>query len=447
MLISLLLLSVTELGVVLKVIAAGYTLNLAAETAVKLTDHTWILKAHILCKDIRLDGLSSFLGCFGLGLAFLICACGITAGSCITAKLEKKQPCEFKHTILTGLSVFAGCTVAGTCTFFLFVMLVTLGLKGLILSGFLLALVLILEYKHQRYNKRVSSARMLVLFSMTFMTMHFSVRSGYNLRNPDVICLIPALILLGFSVDKIAFRKPEGYIILSFIILVPLIGVVLGVGIDEYYIKYPLFSETANVINSVVYKVILFTGLVGAIVGALVADLWTLEELQGLSLWVSGPGAVILYNLDIDSPHVSLHSILSEVLGPGGELGLIASFAAASGISLGLVVKSTHINLILKVFAILIIVGIIFYFSMPWINIILTAVPLILGLLNALEMEVIAFEGVTWDFAILAKVTMGATILGLAGLLTLALGEAGFWGVLVSLAVATWKTFLVSGEK
>lgn len=50
-------------------------------------------------------------------------------------------------------------------------------------------------------------------------------------------------------------------------------------------------------------------------------------------------------------------------------------------------------------------------------------------------------------FVILAKVTMGATILGLAGLLTLALGAAGFWGVLLSLAVATWKAFFVSDDK
>ncbi|KAJ0066227.1 hypothetical protein NL108_004136 [Boleophthalmus pectinirostris] len=419
-----------------------------------MVDDQWIPRAHRLCRVIGLDGLTAFLGCFGLFLAFLICTFGLTAGVHISPKPISGiyRPVKFSDTILTGCSVFVGCAVAGTWTFFLFDMLVTLELKALVLVGFFLAAILLMEYKQQRCNKRVSSARMIVLFSVTFTTMMFAVQSSYNFSNFATICVIPSVILLGYSVEKIAFKKVRGSIILSILFLVPVTGIVLGFGIDEYYVKYPLSIETANTLNSVVYKMLLLTGLVGAIAGALVVYFWIEQEANGLSLWICGPAAVILYNLDADSEHLSLHSLLNNFLGPGGELGLITSFAAASGLSCGLALKYAHIMLPLeRIFIMVVVLGVLFhYYLVTSVNLyVVAAMVLCIGALSNMDVNnrLVPLREAAWDFAILAKLMMGAAILGLAGLLTVALGDPGFWGVFLALVVVTWKTCVVSGEK
>ncbi|XP_033836634.1 uncharacterized protein LOC117383545 [Periophthalmus magnuspinnatus] len=441
------------LGVPMKVMVASYTLNLAADTAVKMVDDQWVPKAHGLCRVIGLDGLTTFLGCFGLFLAYLICTFGLTAGvrTSPTPSPGTYYSVKMSDTILTGFCVFAVGAAAGTCAFFLFHMLVTLGHEGLILSGFFLAAILLMEYNHQRYNARVSSPRMLVLFSLTFTTMLFAVQTSYNFSNVSTICILPSVILLGFSLDKTAFKKPRGSIILSMILIVPFTGVVLGFGIDEYYIKYPLASETANTLNSVVYKTVLLTGLVGTVAGALIAYFWIEQEANGLSLWICCPAAAILYNLDIDSKHLSLHSLLNNSLGPGGELGLITSFAALSGLSFGLVLKYAHIMLPLEhIFVMLIILGLLFHYCLvPSMNLyILAAMALCIGVLSTMDLNnrLVPLQEAAWDFAILAKTMMGATILGLAGLLTLALGAPGFWGMLLAFVVVMWKACVVSRE-
>ncbi|KAK7878060.1 hypothetical protein WMY93_031281 [Mugilogobius chulae] len=49
--------------------------------------------------------------------------------------------------------------------------------------------------------------------------------------------------------------------------------------------------------------------------------------------------------------------------------------------------------------------------------------------------RLVPLQEAAWDFSILAKTMMGATILGLAGLMTSALGEPGFWAMFLGLGL------------
>ncbi|XP_030013066.1 uncharacterized protein LOC115435033 isoform X3 [Sphaeramia orbicularis] len=443
------------LGVPLKVIAATLTLNMAAEKAVKVLSVTWYPQAHRLTKVIGLHGLSSFLGCFGLGLAFLSVACGISFGLVVTEALMKRQLTSLLTTVCIGLSVCLGCGLAGQIIGLISITLMTLGLKGLFVTGFILSFALLLICRKTN-NLRMTPSRMLVLFGMTFMTMHLSVCSGHNFNSIIIFTVIPAVCLMGFLADRVAFRKSSAYIIVSFIFLVPITGIVIGIGTMKYSLKHSYIMETVNTVKYLVYGVQMLTGLIGATRGALTASSWEEEAVRGLSLWICGPAAVILYNLDIGSPDLNLHSLFREYLGAGGELGLISGFAGASGISLGLTVRraqKTCPAVIALMVGFLAVVAINYFLPSNSI-VILVICPFALWLLNTTENtqehihrdKVDAIQEAALDSAILGRVMMGAVVVGVAGLLTAALGSAGFYGVIFSLLVATWNAFRISSE-
>lgn len=447
------------LGVLLKVTAASFALNLAAEKATEVIAVTWYPKAHSLARVVGLDGLSSLLGCFGLSLAFLSVACGIVMGS--AAAMMKKQTRSFLETGCIGLTVFLGCGIAGALLGSASMTLITLGLRGLCVMGFALSLTLLLIYKQQQ-QIAANPTRILTFLAVTFMTMHLGVCSGQVIdSNKPRICivmivLLPAGFLMGFLADIIAFRKPSVYMTVSFVLLVPLTGLMLGLGIENYSQENPFFNETFYTIQSLVYTLEMLTGLIGALLGVMSVYFWGTERAKMLSLWISVPAAVILYNLDVDAQHVPHHTLIDWCFGAGGVFGLISGLAGASGVSLGLVVMSTREHLWSCTVVVFGVVFLAIHNEFLVFNniVVLLALPFAQELLNSTEtpIECVSGSKVTMlleaalSFAVLGVVMMGATVLGAAGLLTAALGSEGLYGVTIAIVVAVMKAINVSTE-
>ncbi|XP_030013064.1 uncharacterized protein LOC115435033 isoform X2 [Sphaeramia orbicularis] len=444
------------LGVPLKVIAATFTLNLAAAKAVQVISVTWYPQALALADITGLDGLSSFLACFGLGLAFLTVACGIAFGSGVTAAAMTRQPWPLLQTVCTGLSVCIGCGLAGAFIGLISITLMTLGVRGLFVTGFILSLSLLVICQKQRNNPQMTAARIVVLLVVTFMTIHLTVYFGHNFDNLVVFTLFPAVYLMYFLADKVALRNPSRYIILSFTLLIPLTGIIVGIGISKYSLRYPILIEAVGAVQSVVYTVEMFIGLTGVIIGALTAKSWEEEAIRGLPLLICGPAAVILSNIDENSQHFSLHSLFQEFLGAGGELGLISGFAGASGISLGLTVGAMQTDYPPVIVVIQGgVVAIVLKSILPSFNVIMLVIcPLVLWIKSMMQDtqvrdyrdKVTVLQEAVLNSVVLGEVMMGATLVGVAGLLTVALGSAGSYGVVIALLVASGQAYTVSKE-
>lgn len=426
----------------MRVTAAGFALNLAAERAVQLIAVTWFSKAHSLVQVAGLDGLSSLLGCLGLCLAFLCVACGTVMGSGAAMMMRKRQTRPPLETGCIGLAVFLGCAIAGTLLGSASTTLMALGLRGLCLMGFIFSLTLLVITKQQQQIE-ATPARMLTLPAVTFITMYLGVWSGQVIdTNKPRLCLVnilllPAGFLMGFLAEILVVRKPNGYITLSFVLLIPLTGLLIGLGIEKYYGETPLFYETFYTTRALVYTVEMLTGMTGALLGGMSLSFWEADRGGGLSLWISVPTVVILYILDGDTQHINLHSLTGWCLSAGGEFGLTSGLAAASGVSLGLAIMSAREQLWSSAVLIL---GIVF----------VTGDPDLLSFSNFIsstertmerdrENKVSMLQEAAVKFAVLGVVMMGATVLGAAGLLTSALGSPGLYGVALAIQITIMK--------
>lgn len=429
------------LTLLVRVSAAGFALKLTTERAAQQIAVTWYSKAHSLVQITNLDGLSCILGCHGLFLAFLCVACGTGMAFAAAVVMRKKQTGPLVETGCIGVAVFLGCGVAGAFLGSASMMLMTLGPRGLCLMGFLLSLTLHLVNKQQIV---ASPARMLVLPALTFITMYLGVLSGHviDTDKPRLglvhILLLPAGYVMGILAEISVVRKPSGYITLSFVLLTPLTGFLLGRGIESYYGESPLFYDTLYTLRTLVYTVEVLTGITGALLGGMSLSFWEAKRAGGLSLWISVPAAVMLYVLDSDTPHISLHSPTGWYLGAGGELGLTLGLAAASGVSLGLAIMSARE--LLWSCAVLIL-GIVFMIDDPDLLLFRNvgrAADAAQENQDSGHNASALLEAVV-NFAVLGVVLMGATALGAAGFLTAALGSAGVYGVTLATQIIVMK--------
>lgn len=433
---------------------AGFALNLAVERAMEMIAlcDTWYPKAHALVKIIGLDGLSSLVGCFGLSLAFLSVACGVVMGS--RAAMMKEQTGSFLETGCIGLQAFLGCGIAGALLGMTSMTLITLGLRGLCVMGFVLSLTLFFIYKQLR-QAAANPARILILLAVAFMTIHFGVCSGqvFDPNEPKIfivmILLVIAVVLLGFLIEIIAFRKPSVYMTLSFLLLVLLTGLILGVQIENYSQENPYFSETFYTVQFLVYTQVMLAGLIGALLGVMSICFLEAERAEALSLWISIPAAVILYCLDVEAQHVPLHSVIEWCFDAGGVLGLISGLAGASGVSLGLVIMSAGEQLWLctmVAFGIMVLAvqndllsfyNLVVPLTMPFAQQLLTSTDTPIEQVSKNNVTVLVESALS--FAVLGLVMMGATVLGAAGFLTAALGPGGLYGLNIAILMVAMK--------
>lgn len=222
-----------------------------------------------------------------------------------------------------------------------------------------------------------------------------------------------------------------------FVLLIPLTGLLLGLGIGNYNGKNPQFYETFYTTRTLVYTVEMLTGMTGALLGGMSLSSWEADRAGGLSLWISVPTTVILYILDGDTQHINLYSVTGWGLGAGGEFGLTSGLAAVSGVSLGLAIMAAREQLWSCAVLIL---GIVF----------VTDDPLLLSFSSfsstpetTVEQDsgnkVSVLLEAAASFAVLGVVMMGATVLGAAGFLTAALGSAGLYGVVLAIQITIIK--------
>lgn len=399
--------------------AAGWALTAAAETAVRLTPAPWYSRAHGLVQVAGVDRTTCLLGCLGLCLSLLCVACA-AAGP---ALVRRRRTVPFLETAGLGLSVVLGGGVSGSLLGWTCSRLVSWGLRGFVLAGFVFSLILLLTSKQQLAE---TPCRMLVLHTVSLLTMYLGVWSGQvlDLSRPRVcvvnVLLAPAAFLLGLQVR----RTCSSSTIFVFVLLVPLSGLVFGLGTERHHGAEPLLHHTYSTVQFLVSTLEILTGVLGSL-GGLCVSLGAPGPAGSLAVWISVPAAATLWALDEDSPHPNLLSVLQPWVGAAGVLGLTSGLAAASGLALGLALRSAAEAL--------------------W----LVGGPV----LRAAGVDVVSFhlrpaaEGVlrnnrcVWvdagvNFALLAVAMMGSAVVGVAGFLTASLGSAGLAGTVLAGTIA-----------
>lgn len=392
--------------------AGGFALNQTAAMAVQQVPFQWYPKAHGLVRVAGLGGITCMLGCLGLCLAFLCAACATVAPT-----LLKETKIPFLKTACCGLTTFLACGISGSLLGWTCDMLVTLGLKGFSVFGFIFSLILLFINKWQIVEV---PSRMLVLHAVTLLTMCLGVWSGQamDIAKPRLvlfnILMVPASFLMGLLVTTFILRKQNGYIVLSFVFLVPLSGLVFGLGTERHQGDKPVFYNTFYTIQSIVYTAEMLTGFLG-ILGGICLSLWDPGRAGRLSFWISIPAAVTLYVLDEDNPYTGLLGVTQQWVGAGGVLGLLSGLATASGVALGL--------------------GIGLFVGLTLVaadNDTLGSINLRHAAEGGGSSNPCALVNAAVTLAVLGVVMMGSAVLGVAGFLTSTLGSSGHHGTVLA---------------
>lgn len=387
--------------------AAAFVLPGAAEAAVRLVPARWYVGAHDLVLAAGLAAAACLLGCVGLGLALLCVACATA-----TPTLAGATGVPVLDSACSGLAVFLGCGVSGWLLAWAGAAL--LAWAGPCALGLAFSLVLLL-LSHAQVAEAPS--RMLVLPTAALLTMYLGIWSGAVIDVDQIrVCslhllLVPAACLTGFLAPTLLRRNRGEGLALGFTLLLPLWGLVFGVGaLRPYWGAPPLFARTFYTLKSLVYATEILTGVLGML-GGVCLSLWAPHRAGGLAFWVAVPAAVSLYLLDQDAD-----LLVQQGAAAGGLLGMATGVAAASGVALGLAVMSAGYVLC----------------------------PLVLGVAATArarreDRDVLVNAVVT--FAVLGVVMMGAAVLGVAGFLTASLGWAGLYGTALAGAAAVGKGF------
>lgn len=405
--------------------AGGFALKQTAATAVLQVPFQWYSKVHGLVQVAGLGGITSLLGCLGLCLAFLCAACATAVPS-----LLKEMRIPFLKTACCGLTIFLGCGISGSLLGWTCAMLVTLGLKGFCVFGFIFTIILLFINKWRIVE---APSRMLVLHAVTLITMCLGVWSGQamDITKPRLalvnILLVPASFLMGLLVTTLILRKQNGYIVLSFVFLVPLSGLVFGLGTECDHGHKPVLYNTFYTVQFLVYTAELLTGILG-ILGGICLSLCDPGRAGRLSFWISVPAAIILYVLDKDNPHTGLLGVTQQWAGAGGVLGLLSGLATASGVALGLGIMSAG-ELCLRVGLKLVAAD----------NDILGSINLRCAAEGGGSSNPCVLVSAAVTLAVLGMVMMGSTVLGVAGFLTAALGSSGHHGTVLAGTITILK--------
>lgn len=398
--------------------AGHFVLKQTAAMAVQQVPVQLYPKVHGLVRVVGLGGITCLLGCLGLCLALLCAAC---ATAMPTLLREMRIP--FLKTACCGLIIFLGCGISGSLFGWTCAMLVTWGLEGFCVFGVIFSLILLFINKWRIVE---APSRMLVLHAVTLVTMFLGVWSGQamDITKPRVvlvnILLVPASILMGLLVPTFILRKQNKFIVLSFVFLVPLSGLVFGLGTECHRGDKPVIYNTFNTIQFLVYAAEMLTGILG-ILGGICLSLWDPDRAGRLSFWSSIPAAVILYVLDKDHPHTGLLGVTQQWVGPGGVLGLLSGLAAASGVALGLGIMSAG--------ELCLLVGLKVVGAD---NDILRLINLRRAAEGGGSRSPCVLVNAAVTLAVLGVVMMGSIVLGVAGFLTAGLGSSGRHGTVLA---------------
>lgn len=400
------------------VAAAGLALRQAADRAVQAIRLRWYFGAHRLVQVAGLGGFSALLGCLALCLAFLCVACGAAAG--YGAAVATRQNPPVVVTVCTGLAVFAGCGLGGALLGSVFTTLMALGPRGFCLMGLLLCLSFFLM--HMKLNL-LDPGNMVILSAVKFITMYVGVWSGLVVDSMQMkislvhLFLLMLGLLMGFLTDLFILRNTRGHLTLNTLLLVPLTGFVIGLGLRSFHAETQHFHETYYAARGSVYTLVILSGITGALSGG------SAERGGGFFLCISAPTVLLLDLLGKETPQTGLISNLMWCLDGGGEFGLMFGLTAASGISLGLALVSALKNL---------------WFCAA----LVTGVALDTGDPPAQnEHQFSALMDMAVKFAVMGVVMLGATLLGAAGFLTASLGSAGQLGVRLAALLIVAKGF------
>lgn len=401
--------------------AAGVALKAAAETAVRLIPVQWYSRAHGLVQRAGLDRMTCLLGCLGLCLALLCVACATAAPA-----LVRKRTMPFLETAGVGLTIFLGCAVSGSLLGWTCATLTALGLRGFCLFGFIFGLILLFVNKRQIAE---APSRMLVLHTVTLLIMYLGVWSGrvVDIRKPRLclvnVLLAPAAGLMGLLVTTLMLSRCRHFIIFTFVLLVPVSGMLFGLETERHAGEEPLLHHTHSTIQFSVYTLEILTGILGTL-GGMYVRLGAPGRAGGLACWISVPAAVTLFALDLDSPHThtDVLSVAQGGVGAAGLLGFTSGLAAASGVALGIAIVSA---------------------------------AEVLWPAGALLLEDV--QGAGWNnpyvaadavenFAVLAVVMMGSAVLGVAQFLTASLGSSGLMGTVLAAIITILKALYMLSE-
>lgn len=399
-------------------IAGGFVLKETPATAVQQIPVQWYPKLHNLVRAAGVDRVMCLLGCLGLGLEFLCLGCAAAVPTLLgRTRFPVLDPARF------GLAIFLGCGLSGLLLGWTCSTLVTFGLGGFCVFGFIFSLVLLVVHGRQMVE---TPSRMLVLHGVTLMTMYLGVWSGQvvDITKPRLvlgnILLVPAMCMMGCLVARLILRAHSGYTLFSFVFLVPFTGLVFGLKTERHRGEEPPLSNTYCTIQAVVYSAELLTGTLGLLAG-LRLSLWDLCRAGRLAFWISVPAAVTLCVLGGDVPHTHL---LGVCVGGGGVLGLLSGLTAAAGVAVGLAIVPL-VELCLYLFAVL------NHGTVDDVIILLHRCRG--GGYNCV------FVNTGVDFAVLSVVMMGSTVLGGATFLTAGLGSSGHHGMVMASIITILK--------
>lgn len=396
----------------------GFALKQTATTAVQQVPFQLYPKVHGLVQVAGLGGITCLLGCLGLCLAFLYAAC---ATAMPTLLREMRIP--FLKTACCGLSIFLGCGISGSLLGWTCAKLVTLGLEGFCAFGVIFSLILLFINKWQIVE---APSRMLVLHAVTLVTMGLGVWSGQamDITKPRVvlvnILLVPASIVMGLLVTTFILWRQNRSIVLSFVFLVPLSGLVFGLGTERHRGDKPVFYNTFYTIQFLVYTAEILTGILGILSG-ICLSLWDPGRAGRLSFCISIPAAVILYVLDKDNPHTGLLGVTQQWVGAGGVLGLLSGLAAVSGVALGLGIMTAGLKVVAAD------------------NDILRSIILHRAAEGGGSSNPCVLVNAAVTLAVLGVVMMGSIVLGVAGFLTAGLGSSGQHGTVLAGTITMLK--------
>lgn len=296
--------------------------------------------------------------------------------------------------------------------------------ERLLCVWFIFSLVLLVIHGCQMVE---TPSRMLVLHAVTLLTMYLGVCSGQmvDITKPRLvlvnILLVPAMCMMGCLVARLMLRAHSGYMLFSFVFLVPFTGLVFGLKTERHQGEEPLLYNTFDTIQSVVYSAELLTGILGILTGIRLS-LWDLGRAGRLAFWTSVPAAVTLYVLGGDILHTHL---LRVCVGAGGVLGLPSGLAAAAGVAVGLAIVPLGEPCLYLIVALN-------RGTVDDVIVLLNLFRAAVGRGGGRGNNSCVFVNAGVEFAVLSAVMMGSTVLGGAGFLTAGLGSLGRHGMVIA---------------
>lgn len=405
--------------------AGGFVLKQTAAMAVQQIPVQWYPKVHDLVRGADVDRVMCLLGCLSLGLPFLCLACATAVPT-----LLGRTRFPVLETARCGLAMFLGCGLSGLLLGWTCSTLVTFGLSGFCVFGFIFSLVLLVIHGCQMVE---TPSRMMVLQVVTLLTMYLGVYSGrvVDITKPSFVLvnirLVPAMCMMGCLVARLILRAHSGYMLFSLVFLVPFTGLVFGLKIERHQGEEPLLYHTFYTMQSVVYSAELLTGILGILAGIRLS-LWDLGRAGRLAFWISVPAAVTLCVLGGDVPHTHL---LGVCVGAGGVLGLLSGLAAAAGVAAGLAI----VPLVEPCLYLIVVLNL---GTVDDVIILIDLCRAAVGRSGGGSNSCVpANTGV--DFAVLSVVMMGSTVLGGAGFLTASLGSSGCRGMIMAGIISILK--------